>query len=506
VSARTAILAQEEVVRTVIAYFQLFVFLLMRLLLRFLYGFRIEGSENLPRSGPFILLMGEAGGPACTLCVAAASVGLLGKMMRTQPDKVISTMHEDLWAKVGRLIPLSNRPRPLRPQSAGLLALGMLDGYRALKEKGGVIINPEGSLSWDGRPLPVRPGAAWLGLRTAAPLVPFVCSAGGYDIWPLWQKRPSLRGQVKVRIGEPFRLCDSAKEQVTHRDLETANAQIRKELDRLYLGPDGAVGWAGPPLKHGTQLEEPIRLQLAEEPAPPPSNGANSNGAHSRGIPLLLWRCPICHSHDALVHERALGRRPETLGCHACATRWEIHRTPGRDFRLTVVEGRPDLQGLDMALTAWYDAMKEGFRPLAIPPPDGRLLPREELYLQADGIELLPYRSSELFAGWTGREPPRVQPTGDFQPGNWASLGTGQLFLTNHRLFWEGVQGGLDFQWASIRAVFLPWLNILGISYGAAVYRFRLGHEVGLKWLTYAGTLAQQVAEHEGYPITVTPF
>jgi 1-acyl-sn-glycerol-3-phosphate acyltransferase len=491
--------------QTVVAYVYPFVFSLLRLLLRFLYGFRIEGSENLPRSGPFILLMGEAGGPACTLCVAAASVRLLGKMMRTQPDKVISTMHEDLWAKVGRLMPMSNPPRPLRPQSAGLLALGMLDGYRALKEEGGVIMNPEGSLSWDGRPLPVRPGAAWLGLRTAAPLVPLVCSAGGYDIWPLWQNRPNLRGQVKVHIGEPFRLSNSAKEQVTYRDLEVANARIREEMDRLYLGPAGAAGWAGPPLKHGAQLDEPIQLRLAEQPAPVPPSSTNGNSSRRTGIPLLLWRCPICHSHDALVHERSL-RRPDMLGCRACGTRWEIRRSVGQDFRMRVVQGRPDLQGLDMALTAWYDAMKEGFRPLAIPAPDGRLLPGEELYLQADGIELMPYLSSELFAGWTGREPPRTQPLGDFQPGSWASLGKGQLFLTDQRLFWEGLQGGLDFWWSSIRAVFFPWLDTLGISYGAAVYRFRLGHEVGLKWLTYAGTLAQEVAEREGYQITVTPF
>jgi len=194
------------------------------------------------------------------------------------------------------------------------------------------------------------------------------------------------------------------------------------------------------------------------------------------------------------------------LGCQACDTRWEIRRVVSKDFRLKVEDGPADLVGLDMALSTWYDEMKAGFQPSPIPAPDVKLLESEELYLRADRVELLPSRPSVLFDGWTGGEAPRAQPSSGPQSLGWASIGMGQLFLTNQRLLWEGPQGGLDFWWPSIRAVFLPWLNILGINYGAAVYRFELGPEVGRKWLTYAGTLAQEAAAREGRKVTTTPF
>ena len=57
-----------------------------------------------------------------------------------------------------------------------------------------------------------------------------------------------------------------------------------------------------------------------------------------------------------------------------------------------------------------------------------------------------------------------------------------------------------------MRAVSLWLINTLGINYGTAPYQFKLGLEVGLKWLTYAGTLAGQAAERDGHVVTVTPF
>ncbi|MBU0702662.1 MAG: hypothetical protein KKC18_02205 [Chloroflexi bacterium] len=50
------------------------------------------------------------------------------------------------------------------------------------------------------------------------------------------------------------------------------------------------------------------------------------------------------------------------------------------------------------------------------------------------------------------------------------------------------------------------FFNTLGINYGTAPYQFKLGQEVGLKWLTYAGTLALQSAERDGHVVTATPF
>jgi len=173
---------------------------------------------------------------------------------------------------------------------------------------------------------------------------------------------------------------------------------------------------------------------------------------------------------------------------------------------LRVVDGPAELVGLDMALSTWYDEMKRGFKPSPIPVTDMDLLPDEQVYLRAQEVVLVTYRSSALFNGWTGREPPQAELPGRPQLADWASVGEGRLFLTSHRLLWQGPQGELDFRWSSITAVYLWLINTLGIRYGTAPYRFSLGQEVGLKWLTYAGTLAQKAAAQEGHKVTTSPF
>ena len=128
--------------------------------------------------------------------------------------------------------------------------------------------------------------------------------------------------------------------------------------------------------------------------------------------------------------------------------------------------------------------------------------------MMCDGTPVLQrhHRPNALLDGWTGREPPQAQPRGQPPAADWPSVGEGQLLLTSHRLLWQGPPGELDFMWPSMRAVSLFMLNTLGIQYGTAPYQFKLGPEVGLKWLTYAGTLAGQAAERDSRVVTVTPF
>jgi hypothetical protein len=76
--------------------------------------------------------------------------------------------------------------------------------------------------------------------------------------------------------------------------------------------------------------------------------------------------------------------------------------------------------------------------------------------------------------------------------------------LTNQRLVWQGEQGDLSFEWPVVTAVYVWLQNSLGIRYGTARYRFSLGSEVGLKWLTHAGEAAQHYARQNGAKVTVS--
>jgi hypothetical protein len=171
-----------------------------------------------------------------------------------------------------------------------------------------------------------------------------------------------------------------------------------------------------------------------------------------------------------------------------------------------VVAGPPDLVGLEMALTTWYDEMMRDFEPSPIPASSLDLEPGEELYLRTGGVKLIAYPSNELLGGWTGREPSRDTLLRVSEAGRFQDLGTGEMFLTNRRLVWEGPEGGLDFLLEHIMDINLRLYFLMRVNYGLTPYRFQFTRDTGLKWLAYVATLAQQVAAKEGRKVTMSPF
>jgi 1-acyl-sn-glycerol-3-phosphate acyltransferase len=486
----------------------------IKLLLRLLYRFRIEGREHIPQDGPMIILYNEPS-LLTTLLEAAVTPTFFSKLYRE--GKVLNLVGEEMFSMAyfrnnfNSVAPTV----PSQPHGGGLLGLGLLQALDYLEQGGVFLTNPDGDMARDGRPMPMGRGAAWVALHSAAPMVPIVPAISLYDTWPPWQFLPSLRGRVVQHVGKPFKVTDKPLDKFDEEEVAKANARIAAEIERLSYGPGGVAEWAGPPKKNGRLLEEPIDLLrsaadrvVVAKPLPARPVAKTDGGPVSlwkRGMPLLLWRCPVCLTHDALVHNRPRFRA-QSLDCGACGTRWAVKREYGKDFRLKVVEGPPDLVGLDMALTAWYDQMKRDLKPSPIPASGLDLQPGEELYLRTGNVKLLPYRSNPLFDGWTGREPPRDRVLRRAEAGLYEALGTGELLLTNRRLVWEGPAGGLDFWLEHVTDVTLRLFFQMKINYLFTPYRFQFSQDSGLKWLTYAGTLAQQAAAKEGRTVTLSPF
>lgn len=482
---------------------------LLTFVMRLLYGFHVQNLENLPKTGPYVLMISEFSLIAM-ICSGWVTIKLLKNLLINHPEKVISYMQEDLFAfsyfrAASRLA--GGSMRPLLPHTGGRLTLNLLDGYRVLSNGGYVVINPQGDMPWDGRPLPIQSGAAWLGLHTAAPLVPIICTSGAYDVWPRWQLRPSLSGKFVMRVGQPFKLSEAPLEKITDEDLSAANARILAEFNRLQYGAEGSERWTSAAVQHGVSVAEDIPVRLL-----PPAVDAAQWKHKPRYVPLLrrglaqvLWRCPVCSTHDALFHSKRLLRKPH-LRCHACGTLWVIRRVPGKDFSLQVAEGPAEIRGLEMALTHWYDRMKRDFQATPILVPGLDLRPGEEAHLSVDEAALMPYRPNSLFEEWIAGEAPSKPLAGRRELAQWESIGTGRLVLTNQRLVWQGEQGDLSFEWPVVTAVYVWLQNSLGIRYGTARYRFSLGSEVGLKWLTHAGEAAQHYARQNGAKVTVSTY
>lgn len=470
---------------------------------RLLYGFRVEGMEHVPAKGPFILAVHEPS--LIGMFVSGyASVNVMCRLLDAGPISVMTYIHQELFALslFHKLQQRKDREKfaGLMPHSAGNLVMSLLDGYRILQDGGLVVLNPEGDLPWDGRALPIGGALSWLALHSGAPVVPALCSPGAYDIWPRWRRLPYLRGNVTLKFGPPIALTHAPLTSYTDAEMTAAAARLRTEFDRLYYGEAGVEAWMGAPTRHGQPIQfSPIAMPQSGWQPPQDS----TTPIHRRGLAQLLWRCPVCRTEDSLRHEHSRSQS-DILSCLACDTRWEMRRQPGKDFRLKVIMGPQELLGIEMGLAAWFDEMKRGFDLVARQVNGVTLLPGEQVYLEAPKVQLKPRQPNALLDGWTDREAPQVQPRSQAHLASWPSIGNGRLLLTSHRLLWQNSGHEVDFFWPTTTAVYLWMQNTLGVRYGVAPYHFTLGQETGLKWFTYANTLAREAAQRRGSKPTIS--
>ena len=457
----------------------------------------------MPEKGPYIVWYTEPG--LIALFVAwYITTKLLGKgRYQEGGSNVMAFFQEELFRVKYIQQGMKTSPVELRglvPHSAPGLAKGMLDGYRLLLNHGVVVHNPQGDATWDGRPTAFGRILVWLGLRTAAPILPSLITIGSYDIWPRWMFLPSLRGKMRLVFGKPFTLTDKPLDRVTDEDMAQAQAIVSEHFERIHYGPDGVAGWQGPVLRDGVEVTEPVQLLPPSTPLATVSPAKTS--VSRQGVAQLLWQCPVCRTNDALVHRRPLLRR-ETVICQACGTLWSFQRQMGRDFRMMVLEGPPEVKGLEMAVSAWYEHMNKNFSPYPIKATGVQLLPGEEVYLEACDVPLSPYQPNALFDGWTQREAPKKQADW-LKIAGWEFFGEGRLLVTSHRVLWQGTEREIDFMWSEMTAVSQYLRSTLALHYGAAKYRLSVNGQPILKWLHTMGELAKEAGAHQGRTVGVT--
>lgn len=168
-------------------------------LVRMAYRPRIEGRENVPRSGPVIFASNHLSF-IDSFAIPMASprhVQFLAKASYFEGKGIRGWLSREFFTALGA--------SPVR-RGAGQAALDALDQQRRMLEAGKAIaLYPEGTRSLDGRLYKGRTGVAFLALQTGAPVVP-VGLIGTNDIMPVGARFPRLRPRVTIRFGEPIDL------------------------------------------------------------------------------------------------------------------------------------------------------------------------------------------------------------------------------------------------------------------------------------------------------------
>jgi len=148
----------------------------------FAHGYRVEGRQNVPATGPVLLIgnhqsyfdipmMGLAS-PRRTFFLAKKS--LFRHRLLRWPMEFFGTVAVD---------------------NEGFSRAGLAGILQELQKQNAVMLYPEGERSWDGKLAPLKPGVSLLVRRAKCPIVP-VGIAGAFDAWP--------RTKTLPRFAPPF--------------------------------------------------------------------------------------------------------------------------------------------------------------------------------------------------------------------------------------------------------------------------------------------------------------
>lgn len=163
-------------------------------LARAIYRPRVEGRDNVPRTGPVIFASNHLSFiDSIAIPVAAPRpVHFMAK-----------AAYFEKWASRQFFTAIGAIPVE---RGAGQKALDALDQQRAFLDDGrAVALYPEGTRSLDGRLYKGRTGVAFLALQTGAPVVP-VGLIGTDEVMPVGAKFPSTTPRITVRFGTPLDL------------------------------------------------------------------------------------------------------------------------------------------------------------------------------------------------------------------------------------------------------------------------------------------------------------
>jgi 1-acyl-sn-glycerol-3-phosphate acyltransferase len=150
----------------------------------------VVGRENLPKSGPFILVANHQSylDPIIVQVICPRPLHTLAKSTQFT-GKVMG------WV-LPRVKAIPTRRYRIEPQAVRVV-------LRRLSEGEAVGVYPEGERSWDAEIQPFRRGTIRVLLKAGVPVIP--CGlAGSYDVWPRWSKSLK-RNRVRVEFGEPIR-------------------------------------------------------------------------------------------------------------------------------------------------------------------------------------------------------------------------------------------------------------------------------------------------------------
>jgi len=193
---------------------RIFLFLL-RVLMKLLLRCEVSNTENVPRSGPVVVIINHVG----WLDPLAASGSFPRIVVPMAKQEIFSWFFAGWVMRTYRAIPVKRD---------GVDAGAVKSALRVLKQGGVLLLAPEGTRSRNCQLQPGKDGAVVLALRTNAAIVP-VGVTGTQLVESHWKRL--RRAPIRLSIGKPFRLRPSSANGQGRRD--DTEAMTREVMYRL---------------------------------------------------------------------------------------------------------------------------------------------------------------------------------------------------------------------------------------------------------------------------------
>jgi 1-acyl-sn-glycerol-3-phosphate acyltransferase len=189
---------------------------------RLVFGLRVEGVEHIPRSGAFIVVANHC---------SNLDPPMLGWATGHQVGRIVHFMAKiemRRWPVIGWLATQSGVYFVRRGEGDRAAQRFSLE---ALADGRPIAVFPEGTRSRDGRMRDFKDGAAYLAMRSGAPVLP-VGISGSQHMFPGRSRLPH-RTRVTIRIGEPISLSDGTTGRVDRELLATQTARLTAAVAKL---------------------------------------------------------------------------------------------------------------------------------------------------------------------------------------------------------------------------------------------------------------------------------
>jgi long-chain acyl-CoA synthetase len=154
---------------------------------------KVEGVENIPRQGAYLLCSNHQSFLDPLMLIAVLPFSLLLKIFAVGTSEIFGT---GLMRKVARAL------RVVVVDPDANLIPAMRAGAFGLRQGLGLMLYPEGERSIDGSPKTFKKGAAILSIHLQVPIVPIAID-GAYDSWP--RGKPFQKfAAIRLKIGAPL--------------------------------------------------------------------------------------------------------------------------------------------------------------------------------------------------------------------------------------------------------------------------------------------------------------